>query len=237
MTNTSLGPGLNPIIWRNSPSREVDEAWDSLYTNSLLLITEDDLKRMGKSPEEYAHIPTSFGYGKRQYYAKFEHIHKIHCLNLIRKWVHADYYFPNGKPMHKGMVHVDHCIHSLLEDYLCHVNYGVYTYQWIDVEALPEPDFQVTRQCRDYGKLLEFAKSNRVDWDKRVVYYPKPEDAKVFEQDPIVKKLDEVWEKEHPDKITREGEKDLFKSRYQEAMDEWRRTGKIPVVESENMHP
>lgn len=63
---------------------------------------------------------------------------------------------------------------------MCHVSYGMYTYQWLDGEPSPEPNFQVHRQCRDYSALLEFAKEHRVNRDRRVQHVPRPVDLLIF---------------------------------------------------------
>ncbi|QDS68212.1 hypothetical protein FKW77_010572 [Venturia effusa] len=233
-TVVPAGPGNHSDIFRRAPSKEVDEAWESLYTNSLLLITATDLRRMGKEPSQYASLAESFEYGDRKYFAKFDHIHSIHCLNLLRKWVHSEYYFPRGKPKTMGLVHVNHCIRSLLENLLCHVDYGMFTYQWVEGEPLPIADFQVDRQCRDYGALLEFAKKNRVDGDGRVKHLPRPDDAVVVPQDPAIVNYTEAYEKAHPEKPTRQQRAQLYKDLYKAGVKLWRETGRIPHVELED---
>lgn len=113
------------------------------------------MRRMGRNPIEHSHIPMDedFGYGDKRYLAKFDHIHAIHCLNRIRRWVHSDHYFPRDKPKtiglvyvdHRGLVYVDHCIRSVLENLRCHVDYGLFTYKWFEGEDAPMADFQVDR--------------------------------------------------------------------------------------------
>lgn len=231
------GPGNFSDPFRRPPSKELDEAWDSLYTNSLLLITESDLHRMGKNPKEHAHLPPSLNYGSKKYLAKFDHIHTIHCLNLIRKWVHSDHYFPHGKPKTIGFVHVDHCIAALLDNLLCHVDYGMFTYQWVEGEPFPQADFGVDRQCRDYGALLDFARARRVDDDLLVRYLPRPEDAVVFPQDVVIENFTREWERGHPGQTTRE---EMFAEngeKYEDGVRKWRETGKIPLIEVGEREP
>lgn len=117
LTNIILGPGDYSDVFLLPPSKEVDDAWHSLYTNSILLLTESEIRQMGKNPEEHVHLPENedFGYRERRWLAKFDHIHLIHCLNMVRKFVHAEHYFPHGKTKHMGLIHVDRCIRSLPE--------------------------------------------------------------------------------------------------------------------------
>lgn len=194
---------------------------------------------MGKNPAEHVHLPkdADFGYGERRWLAKFGHIHMIHCLNMVRKFVHSEHYFPHGKPKNLGLIHVDHCIRSLLEGLMCHVDYGMYTYQWLEGEPSPEPDFQVNRQCRDYNALLQFSKQHRVDYDRRVQYVPRPVDAIVFPQDAEVEKATLEFEAKHPGEQTRKEQMEIFRKVYESSVEEGRRTGRIPLMEPENRFP
>lgn len=188
---------------------------------------------MGKNPADHVRIPAdnnSFEYGEKKYLAKFDHIHTIHCLNLIRKWVHSSHYFPHGTPKTIGLIHVDHCIAALLDNLLCHVDYGMFTYQWVDGEPFPQADFTVDRQCRDYGALLEFARERRVDDDVRIRYLPRPGDAVVFEQDRELERVTREWEEAHPGQTTRQEMFAENRKKYEEGVRVWRETGKVPLV-------
>lgn len=188
------------------------------------------MRRLGREPREQAHLTESFEYGDKKYLAKFDHVHTVHCLNLIRKWVHSDHYFPHGKPKTLGRIHVDHCIRSILDNLLCHVDYGMFTYQWVEGEPLPIADFKVDRQCRDYDALLDYAKKNRVDGDGRVMHLPRPKDAFVVPQDPAIEKSMDEFERTHPNHPTRQQRTELHKKLYDAGNREWQQTGRIPSV-------
>lgn len=146
-SNISLGPGDYSDVFRLPPSKEVDGAWHSLYTNSILLLTESEIRQMSKNTAEHVHLSENedFGYGERRWLAKFDHIHLIHCLNMVRKFVHAEHYFPHRQPKHMGLIHVDHCIRSLLE----------MTFDIICLPSFTGPIMQITQADRRFAHTWE----------------------------------------------------------------------------------
>jgi hypothetical protein len=91
-TNVPVFAGSNGTIWQQPPSPQVDAAWHALTSGYPFLITEDDMRILGKDPDRYISVPQSFGYGEKKFITRFAHPHNIHCLDHIRKRLYRNYY-------------------------------------------------------------------------------------------------------------------------------------------------
>ncbi|KAK1220882.1 hypothetical protein PQX77_016316 [Marasmius sp. AFHP31] len=88
------------------PSPEVDKAWNDLYKYGLQRIPEDEAKLI---PWKTIRIP-----GDESHYAvALDVFHQLHCLNIIRRGFHPEYY-PKEEQWH-----VDHCIEHLRQAIVC----------------------------------------------------------------------------------------------------------------------
>ncbi|KAK7689766.1 hypothetical protein QCA50_006405 [Cerrena zonata] len=75
----------DPIsIYQSEPSREVDEAWENLYNGFGI----------SAIPKEQAELldNKTLVLPNGKYLVQLSVFHSLHCLNIIRKTVHADYY-------------------------------------------------------------------------------------------------------------------------------------------------
>ncbi len=99
----------------------------------LFLVNEEEVRRMGKSPEVLIKAPL-IGVSRRcrihvmsgrtnmvtsqvwdnQYLAANQGQHDIHCLNKLRMWIYAEHYYGNRDPVRE--IHALHCLHTLLTD-------------------------------------------------------------------------------------------------------------------------
>ncbi|PVH93679.1 hypothetical protein DM02DRAFT_504547, partial [Periconia macrospinosa] len=152
-------------IYRAEPSDEVDKAWDRVSEVFYFPIKEDSVKRLGKDPKHAVRVPESWGYGKDLYVAQLDGQHLIHCLNVLRKFSHWDYYYPetwrsNGtwrlqSPI--DVAHRSHCLSTLLQHLTCQPSLNVITYNWLDgYKIKPFPDFSIRRKCLDHDQILNW---------------------------------------------------------------------------------
>lgn len=152
-----------------SPSPAVDAAWDYISTEGLEIITVSSqaISSSNKDPSRSVRAPESWGQGHDAFVAQVDVFHQIHCLNELRKEIFYDHYY-NGPAdtVHKD--HKSHCIHMLLQNLMCHADTEIVTHNWVHNSRIPDPkerplpDFDVVKQCRDFDRILEWARENAV---------------------------------------------------------------------------
>lgn len=174
---------------RREPGDPVAEAiWESLEIVPAIAITRDDVLGLGKDPELVARFDdTLFGLGDDAYVATLDIQHKIHCLNELRKMAFADYgEDAPEKKVHGQMwwIHLRHCTDMLAQDIMCHADADLVTYNWVDSQSSPFPDFSINRKCRDFRTLFEFVDERSVDSDKYERLMKKPKDAQQIPNEP-----------------------------------------------------
>jgi hypothetical protein len=64
----------------------------------------------------------------------------------------------------------------LAQDMLCHADADLITYNWMDTQRHPFPDFAINRRCRSVEDLLAYRDKHSVDLD-RYMLMPKPKNA------------------------------------------------------------
>ncbi|KAF6829901.1 hypothetical protein CMUS01_07963 [Colletotrichum musicola] len=157
--NSSLEPGLTPSIYRQAPSPEVDAAWGRVTSTHLFPLRKDEVMKMGKDPDYVALMPEEFGFGEDMHAGFMDVFHKIHCLDVLRREAHSDYYGASSKsPL--GQAHVDHCIYILLEGLMCRPNMQIIPYIWLEGHPTPTPDFVNTDMCWDFENVIEWKETH-----------------------------------------------------------------------------
>lgn len=81
----------------------------------------------------------------------------------MRKGLHYNfpYYYPHG---HSGAyrTHLSHCQEALAQWLMCHPSLELLTFNWVEKHKTPFPDFDITRMCLDFDKLLNWQDEHRV---------------------------------------------------------------------------
>ncbi|ROW15172.1 hypothetical protein VPNG_03016 [Cytospora leucostoma] len=169
-TPTTRGEEVSPPLWHQAPSPASDKYWnDNFMIKDMFLITAEDMRRLGKDPDKYVHIPEDWGYGDKRYLTRFDHTHQLHCLDALRRVVFSEHNGINTSSPAE-MNHFEHCVWSILDYLTCHVTYDVYNYVWMEDFAQPVPDHTSRRQCRDMQPLMDFYEKSSVHTDARVRY-------------------------------------------------------------------
>lgn len=168
--NGSLYPGSDPSWSRLPPGLEADAAWEVFEKMRSFVITKQDIVRLGKDPEIAAKYPNDYwGLGNDAYIGQLDVFHQIHCLNELRSMAFADYgmEIPIKKP-HKALwwIHLRHCTDMLLQNIMCHADADIITYQWMDTQKFPFPDFSINRKCRNFHDLLRWRDEHAVSREK-----------------------------------------------------------------------
>ncbi|KAF5589030.1 uncharacterized protein FSUBG_11281 [Fusarium subglutinans] len=198
-TEGGLFEAKNPSKWRNSlkPDPEVDEAWEDLEIIRVFPITETEVRRLGKDPELLVKFPEEYGLGDNAYMAQIDMFHQIHCLNLLRHLAWAEY-SRNGtakKPFSDlHWIHVSHCTDILMQNLMCNGNLDIITFNWVETQSNPFPDFAVNHQCRDFDAIYEWQDKHSVpkEWGRNVT---RPAGAK---QIPISEEYYRIYGIEKP---------------------------------------
>ncbi|KAM7200790.1 protein of unknown function (DUF3328) domain containing protein [Rhypophila sp. PSN 637] len=159
-------------IYRGPPSKEVDDAWEAISEVGVVLISGDEVRKVGKNTSKTVKAPPHWGYGDDAYLAQVDGQHRIHCLNVLRKWMHYDHYFKPKLGDDPGIIqlaHRDHCLVLLLQTLTCHVSLDVITHNWMDTQGYPVPDFNMNRKCMSHDRILEWQEKSRISmeqWDE-----------------------------------------------------------------------
>jgi hypothetical protein len=59
--------------------------------------------------------------------------------------------------------HLDHCADMLRQKLMCDADANVVTYNWVKNHYAPHPNFNVQHQCRDYNRLLDTQRRQKID--------------------------------------------------------------------------
>jgi hypothetical protein len=150
-------------IYRRDPSPEVDEAWAHLSDVAVLTVTEQQIRDLGKDPRNAVKAPESWGHGSDAYLVHLDGIHLIHCLNMLRKGIfnNYEYYHPNGTDFFWHS-HMSHCVDAIRNRLMCQPSVELMTYNWVEGQRKPFPDFTTTGQCWDFEQLQKWQEKHKV---------------------------------------------------------------------------
>ncbi|EXJ76119.1 uncharacterized protein A1O5_00627 [Cladophialophora psammophila CBS 110553] len=161
---------IDHSIFRQPPSPAVDAAWNNLSNKNTIWVSSSDIIRMGKDPKTVAKFPESFNLGPDAYAAELDSLHRIHCLNSLRKEIYYDYYFRDrfgdGKPPALHQAHTEHCLYVLLQHLMCDASTDIVTREWVEGQILPYPDFSINRKCNNFDALMTWYESRIVPNDQ-----------------------------------------------------------------------
>lgn len=172
----------NHSVYLQDPSPEVDEAWNALSKNDFIHVSKSDIVKMGKDPEVCAKLPEDWGYGSDAYAAELDIIHKIHCLDALRKEMHFDHYYgykyANRSQITEGhKMHANHCLNILLQTLTCDANTDIVPFVWVKEQTHPFPDFSIMRKCGDLGMITKWKEDRAIDRE-RYLAWRRPEAEK-----------------------------------------------------------
>ncbi|KAE8334075.1 hypothetical protein BDV39DRAFT_188368 [Aspergillus sergii] len=164
--NASLYDTDPPSILRIPTGPEADAEWFRIGTGVMpIIISSDEIYKLGKDPSVAVKIPEEHGYGNDAYIAQTEVFHLLHCLDMLRKEIsYEHYYFPRfgNHPDAEHIAHVSHCIDILAQAIKCSSSVDVILFNWVEGWDQPFPDFNNQHICRDFETLLGYVNENSV---------------------------------------------------------------------------
>lgn len=179
-----------PDIFRALPSPEVDEAWHDVGTPTWITITEDEAHLLGKDTSVLVRAPEEWGHGSDRYIAMLDLNHQLHCIDQLRRAAfRSDYPIDLEGP--RGDYHKEHwmhCVHILKQNVMCTGSTEVITYNWVETQRFPMPDFSVEKMCRNSQLLLDLQEREKItNLNKKREAMVRPEDAIVLPLPPRLK--------------------------------------------------
>ncbi|EFY97817.2 hypothetical protein MAA_06600 [Metarhizium robertsii ARSEF 23] len=140
---------------RHNP--DVDIVWEGKIENTISVISEAEKQNLPGGRH------TARAYGPQDGYAvMIEVFHQLHCLNHLRTSFFMDR--DNGKPGGSTIDpedHADHCFSYLFQTLLCHADVGVMTVTWHPEWDVFKPQFNVTKQCRNFDAIKDWAHTRK----------------------------------------------------------------------------
>ncbi|KAF7983125.1 hypothetical protein HWV62_24087 [Athelia sp. TMB] len=159
-----------PLPWQGAPSDEVDAAWEDLIDSqgTKVGLTKIPKADAAKMLNHTVAVPGDEG----SFATTLDVFHQLHCLNLIRKALHPDYY-ADHLAMHnsgaQGFNHVGHCITAIRESLMCSADITPTVFKWEETEHRTFPRLDVMHTCRNFDKIRDWAKERHLeDFDLEV---------------------------------------------------------------------
>ncbi|KAF8202776.1 hypothetical protein K438DRAFT_1670970 [Mycena galopus ATCC 62051] len=152
--------GEDPLFHRK-PSPQLDAAWDGLYNFGVSQIPKSQAQLL---PNKTHPIPQDEG----NYIIELDVFHNLHCLNMIRKTLHSDYYSKQEHLME--LPHLDHCVDWIRQSLMCAGDTSVVVWQWDPMQQITTFQGSVAHTCRNFEKLREWGQKHKIQtsYDKNV---------------------------------------------------------------------
>lgn len=160
-----------PSPYRGSPGEDLDAAWSHITDIGVFGLSDAELARVDPTFKDSAvELPQSQG---GQTAGSLEVFHQLHCLNFLRQSTYMEYYktrvisFQDAPEIVR--THIDHCIEMIRQAIMCQSDLGVLTYNWVEVQENPWPNFNTQHQCRDFERVLQWGKEKQVmDFEEKM---------------------------------------------------------------------
>ncbi|KAI4863980.1 hypothetical protein F4820DRAFT_425017 [Hypoxylon rubiginosum] len=128
----------NPNEYSGPPSPELDKNWEDLYSMGIVAISRYEAERL---PNKTSMLPHD---EQQRYVVGLDVFHALHCLNMIRKLLHPEYYSEDDmkdiNQSHDDLHHIDHCIEYLRQSVTCSVDLAPIPFQVSTRSALTQID-------------------------------------------------------------------------------------------------
>ncbi|KAG6915681.1 hypothetical protein DXG01_010470 [Tephrocybe rancida] len=147
-------PNDPPGVFGDAPSPEVDAAWESLYNFGISQIPLEQAQQLVNST-----LPTPLDSSK--YLVGIDVFHHLHCLNMIRKALHPEYYPPDSREdEEERQGHLGHCVNSLRQSLQCNADISPIIWRKLENKRIL-PRFDIVHSCRDFDKIREWGLGHR----------------------------------------------------------------------------
>ncbi|KAK8007182.1 hypothetical protein PG989_001173 [Apiospora arundinis] len=117
--------GENRTQYENEPSPELDSIWNDLFSMGIVAISQEEASQLYEKTQRLPHDP------ENRYIITMSVFHELHCINMLRKQLFPEYYtqFRIENRTKTQTDHLVHCIDSLRQSTLCHVDLATIPFQ------------------------------------------------------------------------------------------------------------
>ncbi|KAK1834734.1 hypothetical protein QBC39DRAFT_342707 [Podospora conica] len=167
---------VNPDITESSAwkytgpaTHKLDQAWSELLNHSMIRLTHDEMRALGREAEGVRLTDGSGFLGQLTVY------HNLHCVQRLHRFIHLDYYFPNITEREYRLLHVHnvHCLDMLRQAVMCQGDASLMTMKWGTTDPVPLANSKSPHQCVDWGALDGWAESRHVNvYEPGLVVHP-----------------------------------------------------------------
>ncbi|KIJ33401.1 hypothetical protein M422DRAFT_52453 [Sphaerobolus stellatus SS14] len=140
-------------LYEEIPSTASDEAWEALWNVSYLMVPKDKASQMVNSTWELT------GNNKGNSLLSLDVFHQLHCLDTIRKVAQPKYYPDYRVPLK----HIRHCTGTIRQALMCFGDITPIVWRWSEELGELEQRDDVLHTCRDFGKIMDWAKKHRAE--------------------------------------------------------------------------
>lgn len=122
-------------------------------------ITKEQWEGVNNYPDSPVLLDRDHGTG--QYLASLDVFHQLHCVDLLRKSIHREYYDKHegsfaGAPEAVVQGHLEHCVETLRQTLMCHGDISLLTYNWVEGREMPYPNFNTVHTCKKWDTLIDW---------------------------------------------------------------------------------
>ncbi|KAJ3552823.1 hypothetical protein NM688_g3950 [Phlebia brevispora] len=154
------GQNRSSSVYSNDPSDQVDQAWHDLYARfEVLQIPKDDAMRLPNKTIPVAADPS-------QYIISVSVFHQLHCLDILRKVIHSDYYADPvtgdiGLLLHEEIPdHVGHCLDFLRQGVMCAADVSPMIWYWREDRQAMSLELGAAHTCRRWENIDQWARAH-----------------------------------------------------------------------------
>ncbi|KAF2638103.1 hypothetical protein P280DRAFT_492029 [Massarina eburnea CBS 473.64] len=128
--------------WNLPPSDELDAAWDDLLVARDIRVSPAELGKLNGNTTNRVQLTDG------DYVAVLGPYHLLHCMNIMRRVIHWDYYGPLMSEEERGSFiytheHSDHCLELYRQHVMCHGYPTFYTGEWVaDSKSFPNKELR-----------------------------------------------------------------------------------------------
>ncbi|KAF8244400.1 hypothetical protein K440DRAFT_605131 [Wilcoxina mikolae CBS 423.85] len=156
------GFGAAKTIYQGPSSPERDKAWEELYNFGISRIPASAASKL---VNKTVPIPDDPGY----YVVSLNVFHQLHCVNMIRKRLWSNETFAAEHEL-MGIEHLSHCLDALRQSLMCSSDITPLPWKWDEKAGEAKEVAEVQHTCRDFGRIQEWARKNKVVKFDRTVF-------------------------------------------------------------------
>jgi len=152
--------------YKGTPRPELDDAWSNLFEYNNIRVTKAELDRMNRTSIQLAD-------GSGDYLAALDVYHHLHCVKMIRHYIHPEYYKMPQSLMVDTAEHIDHCLDAIRNELMCRAEVTFTTYEWLPDLSIPWAQLSYDHTCVDFDAIHQWSGSRAIDiFDPKYLVHP-----------------------------------------------------------------